>query len=442
MRDQQDALPLVVALPDPLDDDGAEAQANFHFQCEVTARYCYGLFEPDGPVAVVCEYQEDLLVVFRTGLIDLVSVKHRGLNRGPYSVGELCDGGGLTHLFDRWLALRASDRTLRATVVSDAGLSNEAGQPAELAKLCDAERPDPSALRAWSKKLARQFLLVAQRRRTHAIPRRDPPARAELLDDGDSLVLLVGRFINVLTFVPAPRRNDITASSIVDVVMPVCRQQGWDTRDAESTHAAVVALVQKAVRSFGRQRIDLARRVASMDRWPTGVERDERLAARLIDVELLRTAIVRGGDIPLFPPGRTPLPAPGGATLRQKMASGQLPTTHHHFAERLRSAWYTLRRSVLPDLPGDAALLAQVETEVCELVIDAQESIAPGGDGYGRTLYQALRDGVRVSAFRQRPPLTMNDQHALGVAFELCDQCTFDFLPPVTVDGGRVMRGE
>jgi hypothetical protein len=41
--------------------------------------------------------------------------------------------------------------------------------------------------------------------------------------------------------------------------MPLCREQGWDTRDADPSHAAVVVHVETAVRSFGGHRMGHAR---------------------------------------------------------------------------------------------------------------------------------------------------------------------------------------
>ena len=431
MREQQDALPIVTTLPKPPEDDGAETQANFHFQCEVIARWCYGLFERDGPLAVLCEYLEDFVVVFESGIVDLVSVKHRHRNRGTWSVAELCDDGGLTHLFDRWLSVKAAGRTARVLHVTNAGLTHGPDQSAELSNLCDATTRDPNLLLNWSKKLARQFLLVSKHKRTRAIPQRDAPTRSEHLTDDDPLVGLVATFIATLTFVAVPHRDDIAASNLAQVVMPLCLARGWDIRDGPPFHDAVVAIVERTVRSFGMRRLDLARHVVDATQWPTGIERDEKLAARLLDASLLNSVIVRGGEVPLFPPGEVPLPAPGGGQLRRKMAAGQLTREAQHLAERLRSAWYTTRRARLPDLPGDAAAVAQIEAEVLELVLDAQDAtVASGAVPYGPAFFRQLRDSLRVGAFRQRPPVQMNDQHALGVSFELSEQCIFGFQPP------------
>jgi hypothetical protein len=432
LEHQQEALSLILDLPDPPEDDGAEAQANFHFQCEVIARWCYGLLQPDGPTAVVCEHHEDFLVVYDNGQVDLASVKHRGINRGTWSIAELCDDGGLTHLFDRWLAVSASGRPIRVMHVSNAGLTKGPGQSLELARLCESSQPDPQPLLTWAKKLTRQFLSVAKHKRMPSIPSREPPTRAEQLDDTDPLVKLCAVFITRMSFVAVPHRDDIAAGTIIDVAMPLLQTKGWHgTQEAHTYHNGVVTLVEKTVKTFGKRRLDLARQVVDLALWPIGIEREQRLAARLLDARVLETVTVTGTDIPLYPPGESPLPAPGGAVLRRKMITASLPAISHHLAERWRSAWYTTRRSRLPDLPGDAALVTQLETEVLELVLDAQDDITTAGTTpYGPAFFRHLREKIRISAFRQRPPLNISDQHALGIAFDLSEQCAFDFLPP------------
>lgn len=439
MAGQQDALPFVLEVSDAPEDDGAEAQANFRFQCEVIARWCYSLFEANGPLAVVCEHHEDFVVVFADGSMDLASVKHRGRNRGTWSVADLCDDGGLTHLFDRWLAVSASGRTVRVLHVSNAGLTQGPSQSAELSQLCDSRHRDPLKLLTWAKKLTRQFLLVSQHKRAPSIPERKAPARPEQLEDDDALVAAVSRFITMLTFVAVPHREDIAASTIVDKLLPLHQSKGWGTYEGHKYHEGIVTLVEKTARSFGKRRLDLAQQLVGMAMWPVGVEREERLAARLLDLRILETVSISGVEIPLFPPGEAPLPAPGGARLHRKMRAGQLSASAHHLAERWRSAWYTTHRSRLPDLPGDAAVVFQIETEVLEQVLDAQDDIAQSGAApYGPAFFRYLRDNIRVGAFRDPPPIRMNDQHALGVAFELSEQCNFDFLPPTSAgaEGG------
>ncbi|BCJ76968.1 hypothetical protein CS0771_65120 [Catellatospora sp. IY07-71] len=431
-RDQQDPLPFLVEMPDPPGDEGAVTQAQFRYQAEVIARWCFRLFDADGPIAIVCEDHEDFHVVHRDiRTIDLISVKHRG--RNPWPLGELCIDGGLAHLFDRWSTLRAAGRIPRAAHVSNAGLGTGVRSPSLLQDMISASNRDDEQWLTWSKILSRQFLIAARQKELPTLPDREPPQRPEQMSDDDGLVLDVADFLRVLTFVTAPHMGDLAATNIVEVVTPLFQRWGWDTRDAQPSHASVCAMVEQRSRSLGGRKLDLVRNLGVSATWPIGISREHRLRERMIDADSVRAALVRGGEIPLFHHDLEMLPAPGGADLRRKMSQGRLSVTQHQLAERLRTAWYNVRKRALPDLIGDAAAVAQIEAEVLEQVIDAQDAAASSGDEYGGALFQQLRERVAASSFRSRPPIRINDQHALGVAFELSDQCDFDFLPPATV---------
>lgn len=436
MGDRQEALPLPWTLPAPIEDGGAVAQANFRFQCEVTARFCYGLLEDSGPFSVLCEYYEDFIVMHRNHGLDLLSVKHRDLNQGVWSLVELCSKGGLTHLFDRWQRITADHRRIRAVAITNAGLANGHHNAAELKKLCAGGWPDPAERLDWAKVLTRHFLTVAQRIQVATIPKVDPPKKPGDLDDRDPLVVQVSNFLTSLSFVTVPHRDDICATTILEVARPLFLAKRWNERDVDKSHDNIVNMIAKAVGTFGGRPIDLIQELEQLDRPFGAVQRDSLLAARTIDTDRILNAITHTGNPSLFPPGEQPLPAPGGADLLRKMAGGGLPPTKHQLAERWRSAWYTTQRAVLPNLPGDAAVVGQIETEILELVVDAQDVASSASQAtdqtqeYGSALFTALREGVRVADFRQPPPLDLNDQHALGVAFELCDQCEFDFRPP------------
>jgi hypothetical protein len=443
MGDHQEALPDLCALPIPVEDAGANAQANFRYQCEAIACWCYRLLDEHGPLAVLCEYHEDFVVLHHDRDVELVAVKHRDRNRGAWAFGDLCDKGGLVHLFDRWHTVHAAGHPARAMHLTNAGLASGAGNAAELAELCRADHQDPDRNLAWAKSLARQALRVAAHREVETIPRRSPPPRPEHLADDDPLVLRAAEFLRCLRFTVTADRDHIAAVTIHDMVIPWFKQQGWNHFDAAQSHDRVVTLIDEAVRSHAGQSIPLVRYGLDPDAWSTTAARDRRVAARTIDAERILAVLSSPCDAPpLFRTDRTPVPAPGGAGLRRKMAAGRLSTAKHEWAERLRSAWYTTRAGQLPDLPGDAAMVAQIETEVLELVIEAQDTAAiqcpapDPGHRFAPALLAALRQGLTVDRFQQRPPLAINDRHAVGVAFDLSDQCYFGFEhpEPVTAD--------
>ncbi|WP_433333012.1 dsDNA nuclease domain-containing protein [Spirillospora sp. CA-294931] len=421
------ALNIAETLPQPDEDGGTLSQANFRYQAEIVATWCFGLLEDDAPLAVICEYLEDFLAVRRDGTIQLVSVKHREPNSGAWSLFDLCGKGGLAHLFDRWARVRASGREVYGVLATNAGYAASGDrQPAKLEEFCVALDPDGEECRVWAKYLARQFLRVRQQKQLDCIPTRPVPSSALILDDEDELVVSVCEFVKRLTLLRLPGRDEISASTIHKTVMPYFREKGWDERDAVESYERVVGLAERASRACERHRLDTVRLVALLDA-PT--ERRKLLASRLIAAEAVRDAFVFGGNTPLFPSGTVVEPAPGGHLLRSKLVAGGLSVTHESLAERCRSAWYTTWRQRLPGLAGDAAILSQVEAEVLELVLDAQDAARRSPDQYGRELFNQLRRTLSVNEFRQRAPIQMNDQHALGVAFTLCDQCYFGFTP-------------
>jgi hypothetical protein len=439
MDHRQEAFPDLCALPVPVEDAGALAQANFRYQCEAIAQWCYGLLDENGPLAVLCEYHEDFVVLHQNRDIELTSVKHRDRNRGAWSFGELCDHGGLVHLFDRWQIVRDAGYPVQARHLTNAGLTGGSGKAAELGTLCQSDGHRPDHHLTWAKRLARQSLMVAAHHQMETIPRRDPPSRPESLDDDDPLVCRTAEFLQCLRFTVTAHRDDIAATTIHHVLVPLFKRQGWNHYDPVQSHNQVVSVVEEAVRSFDAQPMALARYGLDPNYWSATAARDSRVAARTIDAERVLAALVPGDAPPLFRTDRLPLPAPGGAALRRKMSSGSLSTTQHEWAERLRSAWYTARSGLLPDLPGDAAVVAQIETEVLELVIAAQDATdlqCPEPDHnrrFGPALLAALRGEIKVDRFQQRPPLPINDRHALGVAFDLSDQCHFAFERPAPV---------
>ncbi|MEU4422302.1 dsDNA nuclease domain-containing protein, partial [Actinoplanes sp. NPDC024001] len=87
----------------PAEDAGAPTQGNFHYQTEIIASYCLSLHTDVSIVKIICEWQEDFIIVRdRPPLLELVSVKHHD-DMLYTTMKSLCDQGGVAHLFDRWL---------------------------------------------------------------------------------------------------------------------------------------------------------------------------------------------------------------------------------------------------------------------------------------------------------------------------------------------------
>jgi hypothetical protein len=381
-------------------------------------------------LSIGCEDLEDLVLWTASGPV-LVSVKHREPSRGPWTLTELCDGGGLAHLFDRWIA--ASDITsgVKAIHVTNGGLKTGEGQPKKLSDLCGSESASGVEFDTFAMLLTHHFLMLRGRGENSfvRIPDAPVPARATDLSADDSTVLLCVEFMKALSFVDVPHREQIGAVNVQERVMPYFQQRGLDGYDAKPGYEALVDHIERASRSFGTRRIDLVYSAAMAGTSVADVQRASRIAARTVTAQAALAALLTGSASPLFPTGSEPLDAPGGADLRRKMREGGLSHTEQRFAERTRSAWYTTWNAHRLDLPGDAATLASLKLQVLEQVIDAQRGTLQLADGYGPSLLSELRRNVRVDRFSSRPQLRLNDAHALGVAFDLCDECDFDFRP-------------
>ena len=87
----------------PAEDFGARTLANYFYQTEVIASFCVSMPSDPSITTIICEWHEDCIIVRdRPPLLELVSVKHH--DRATYTtLKQLCDDGGLAHLFDRWL---------------------------------------------------------------------------------------------------------------------------------------------------------------------------------------------------------------------------------------------------------------------------------------------------------------------------------------------------
>lgn len=85
----------------PPDDTGAATAARYRFQSEVIARDAISCLLT-GRGAVVCEWQQDAIVIHGKDDVELLSVKHIEASQGRWTRRQLIDAGGLRQLFERW----------------------------------------------------------------------------------------------------------------------------------------------------------------------------------------------------------------------------------------------------------------------------------------------------------------------------------------------------
>lgn len=106
---------------EPEEDSGSDTASRYNFQYQCAARHCLSLLEDTELTGIVCEWHVDYVLIYSDGSQELVSVKHREPNVGPWSFAELWTSGGLATLYQRW----KTDPTIRCRLTTNAGLKSQ-----------------------------------------------------------------------------------------------------------------------------------------------------------------------------------------------------------------------------------------------------------------------------------------------------------------------------
>jgi len=177
-----------------------------------------------GVEEVLCEWHEDYVVVFEGGDRELRSVKHREASQNPWTVRQLATDGGLTHLFESW---RRTGRTHRCVLQTSGGLNPRAGEARDLRIACATKEPDQ--LEPWIDRMMETIEL-------------DVPPTADDMR-GFLLALYVEDGL--------PRRDDIRARNLVDLVEPYLQRKRVSANHAAAVYAAIVSEIEVASRNRG-----------------------------------------------------------------------------------------------------------------------------------------------------------------------------------------------
>ncbi|MEV5800750.1 dsDNA nuclease domain-containing protein [Streptomyces collinus] len=87
---------------EPAEDAGTQTASRYFFQYQCAARHCLSLLTQTGLMSVTCEWHTDFILNYSDGRNELVSVKHREPDLGPWSFADLWEKGGLRTLYARW----------------------------------------------------------------------------------------------------------------------------------------------------------------------------------------------------------------------------------------------------------------------------------------------------------------------------------------------------
>lgn len=421
----------------PEEDSGSDTLGRYRYQAEVAARDCLAMLTQEAIDFVVCEWHEDFVVAWIDGSVELVSVKHRERTRGPWTLPELCKGGGLTHLFDRWCACECADN-VRLRLATNAALKPGKGNAGVLARMCGPEPELASGLNIMAEDVARQMLKVRWKQPYPNVPVTPEVRKLADIQIPAGFVDKVVRFLAVLEIsCKPPERESIADVNIQRLLVPAVEQLQLAHVDLEATYRGIVDRIERANRDES-DRAQLAVYIADPSRSRHSTQIQQRVGRRRITREILHQQIVyTAARLPTFPRGKAPVVAPGGAKLRRKLRRGLVPADEAAFAERLRSAWYTTWSERRSGLAGDETDLLNLSTDVLEMAFECRRHAraqVPEGSEFGNKMNDLLAERLKVEALPSPPPFQLNNQHLRGLAYQLCDECLFFFSETFDAD--------
>ena len=378
----------------PPDDTGALTAAWYRFQAELAAQVCLAMLAGEAVEQVVCEWHEDYVVVYRDDRSELVSVKHRELGQKPWTLGQLCDVGGLAHLFDRWMA--AGGRA-RCRLQTNDGLRTGAGEPAELKKCCS--EGDRAALVPWVAKLRAKLV-----RQSHGV----------VADD-----VIVDFLLDLRIEDGVPRRTDIRAHNLQRVVAPALERLRRPASEGPTIYDAVVGDVEAASRLDGRA--EVLQHLADPTRFDAATEHRMLLAAKTIDRARLLRAIATDErrDLLLEMVGA----GERESVLIKKLKAGAVGPTGINNARNLFHNWRGHVAAWQADLPGASAEFDDVQARVLMLAHSVENQVREPGEEYGAAMYESLLVSLQSSAIAV-PGTSLSDSALLmGCAMHLTEEC-------------------
>jgi len=421
----------------PGEDSGSDTLGRYRYQAEVAARDCLAMLTQNAIEFVVCEWHEDFVVAFTDGSVELVSVKHREEDQGVWTLVQLCKSGGLTHLFDRWCACECA-ANVRLRLATNAAMSPAKENAGLLAQMCGPEPEVTEGLSAMVDTIARQMLKVRWKVPYDNVPETPEVPLADIQTPAD-FADKVRQFLTVLEIsCDPPQRAYITDVNIQSLLAPAVEQLQLAHIDTKVTYRNIVDRIENANRDES-DRGQLAAYIADPSRVRYSTQMQQRIARRTITRDILRAEMAyTSAQLATFPRGQIPLVAPGGGKLNRKLLRGLVPPDEAAFAERLRSAWYATWSERRSGLAGDETDLLNLSTDVLEIVFECKRharSQTQDGSAYGGTMNDLLAQRLKVEGLSTTPPFLVKNQHLLGLAYELCDECLFYFSESFDADG-------
>ncbi len=390
-RDGEDEAVFQTSLEElwvlPADDTGATTAARYRFQSEVIARDAIACLVT-GRGAVVCEWQQDAIVIHGKDDVELLSVKHIEVSQGRWTRRQLIDAGGLRQLFERW---QATGRRARCRLATNGGLDVDARG---LRDSCASGNDE--AIKDLAHDICGPFGV-----------------------DADALV----PFLKVLRIEDElPTRRYIGTVNVASMMAPALKKLGLTAVAPESAYEAIVRAVELASRDRPEtaDSLDVVLDPAHLDEL-TRTRR--RLADRTLGPARLRLAVseVRGSERVRLIIGAGTNPT----ALEQKLHAGGFGPTAIQSAKALRASWSLFEKETLDPL-GEFGELDGLAVRLIDAAAEAEIAAmaSPDLDGsWGRRMHQILRERLTNDPV-PAPPFVPKQRELLeGFVYELTDKC-------------------
>lgn len=387
------------ATPAP-DDAGAQTADRYEWQAMVASADALSLYfkslsdngvlNPTADGTLICEHHEDWALVEGTAA-EIVSGKHREPSRGPFSTyKQLLDEGGVSHLYQRWVALGRGQACRLAT---SGGLSNEG---AKVTSACARLKLDPGDT---DSELGETISSV-----TRVLNELDSSATAT---DAD-----VRAFLTSLSIQDGlPRRDHLPDMAGRSYGLPVAERLGHPDA-AEAVWQAVLSLVRARMRAAGPS-------IGGALPTVLGTPHDDALAPRtllLVDIDIA----IRVGLSHIA--GYAPLPRVVKANrMAIKMARGGCNDNSIERADELRLQYRRYIRALRSN-PSTRDRHGLVTNMLLRVVDEATRAVRNDSVDWGDALWDELDRRFRAMEGTSSAHGLSADL-LLGGASELTDRC-------------------
>jgi hypothetical protein len=348
----------------------------------------------DSIARVVCEWHEDYVVISESGESALVSVKHLEASQPRWTIRQLCNAGGLAHLFTRW---RSTGETSRCLLRTNAGLRSGLEEAEGLRDCCASQTEERLAW--WTTRIMSELQLVVDPDPTEDQIRR---FLANLNIEGD-----------------LPNRVLITSSNLVDLMPSVLAEFNFKPTSASPVYEAIVNEIALASRSFG---MGTFMQLIAITHGHQGQDlADLTLHARTINKERLLHAIA--GPTTRRSQTRLLAESPDPAMFAEKLARGGFGPTAINNARNLRLNWEHHRLNWSTGFPQYDEIFQITQSEVLNAASRAENATRDSEAPYGVAMHEALEVEIETAEFELPGSDPVDPKLILGCAYDLTATC-------------------